>query len=329
VDFLFFKTKNIFLIFFNDQNNIEQNLGVKKIGFIIAFNILLITKIFQPVWFTSHRTFLALSTTHRRTIMAYPQRKAMQMNDEGEDFMSHKPTDTSDTKKPDRTRTVSAIPPINKEKSRNSNATNTGGLDKRLRAAEASLQQNGMDANKSAQDVDIGLGVGNVDKIRDILFGGQMRDYDKRFKRLEERFNQENMHFRDDMFQRLKVLEERIEGELDSLTEKGKIDRQERQSALQDFEHELKVLKNDMSNRHTQLDEQISKDIKNLRQQTHNKFQELALQLRQQNDSLTTLINQEVVQLQEEKVNRSDLASFFNEFAVRLTRNFENPDEIE
>jgi len=29
----------------------------------------------------------------------------------------------------------------------------------------------------------------NVDKIRDILFGGNMREYDKRFARLEDRLN--------------------------------------------------------------------------------------------------------------------------------------------
>ena len=29
-------------------------------------------------------------------------------------------------------------------------------------------------------------GAGNVDKIRDILFGNQMRDYEARFSRLEE-----------------------------------------------------------------------------------------------------------------------------------------------
>ena len=32
---------------------------------------------------------------------------------------------------------------------------------------------------------------GNVDKIREILFGGQMRAYDKRFSRLEERLTKE------------------------------------------------------------------------------------------------------------------------------------------
>ena len=32
---------------------------------------------------------------------------------------------------------------------------------------------------------------GSVDKIRDILFGAQMRDYDRRFTRLEERLLKE------------------------------------------------------------------------------------------------------------------------------------------
>ena len=32
---------------------------------------------------------------------------------------------------------------------------------------------------------------GNVDQIRDILFGGQMRDYERRFEELEERMKRE------------------------------------------------------------------------------------------------------------------------------------------
>jgi phage host-nuclease inhibitor protein Gam len=124
-------------------------------------------------------------------------------------------------------------------------------------------------------------------------------------------------------------LEERIDGEIDTIGEKTKVDRQERLLAQQDLEHEIKGLKNELNNRLTQMDEQFSKEVKNLRQQTLNKFQELALQLRQQNDSLTNLFNQEVAQLQEEKVNRADLAFFFNEIAVRLTKNYEGSSELE
>lgn len=162
--------------------------------------------------------------------------------------------------------------------------------------------------------------VGNVDKIRDILFGGQMRDYEKRFKRLEERFTQENMLFREDMLQRIKVIEDRIEGDIDNVVEKAKVERQERILAQQDLQRETATLRNEVNNRLTQLDEQISKEIKNLRQQTLNRFQELSLQLRQQSDLLTSLFNQEVAQLQEDKVNRADLAAFLNEIAMRLTR---------
>jgi len=213
--------------------------------------------------------------------MAFRPRNLAQFNHKGEHLMAHKPNTTiSDTNQPEKTRVVSAKPlgdSQGKKPVHRSAKINTGVLDRRLRVAEASLQD---DPNAGNQDFSEGIAasLGNVDKIRDILFGGQMRDYDKRLERL---------------------------------------------STIADLEHEIKGLKNELNNRITQLDDQFSKDLKNLRQQTHNKIQELALQMRQQNDSVVGLLNQEVALLQEEKVNRADLASFFNELAMRLQRGFE------
>ncbi len=254
--------------------------------------------------------------------MAY---RPYNLTDKGKHLMAHKPN----TVISDNTQFEKNVTPLGDSEQENlvrRPQINTSILDSRLRKAEERLKD---DPNAGEQDFadSMAANLGNVDKIRDILFGGQMRDYDKRFKRLEERFNQENMHFREDMFQRLKVLEERMDGEIDNLGEKTKIERQERLSAIADSEHEVKGLKNELNNRTTQLDDQFSKDIKKLRQQMHNKVQELALQIRQQNDSLVGLINQEVTQLQEEKVNRTDLAAFFNELAVRLQRGYESPYE--
>jgi len=280
--------------------------------------------------------------------MSYrPQRAAVAMQfDEGDQIMSHKPTDTPDTSKLEKPRIVSVTPSQTQKSQRDSqtiqdqpirsSSVNTSALEKKLRLAESQLQQ--PDTNKDmsngelnfAETIGMGAGgAGGIDKIRDMLFGGQMRDYDKRFKRLEERFAQDNINFREDMFQRLKVLEERIEGEFDSLSEKSKVERQERLTGSQDLEHEIKSLKNEFNTRFTQLDEQIARDIRNLRQQTLNKFQELSLQMRQQTDNLTTLVTQEVSQLQDEKVNRADLATYFHEMAVRLTKNYENQTELE
>lgn len=197
-----------------------------------------------------------------------------------------------------------------------------GSLDTQLRAAESSLQED--ETNETRQDSDEAAAAagGNVDKIRDILFGGHMRDYEKRFKRMEERFAGENAHLREDLGQRIRALEEMLNSELDSLGDKVKAERQERQNMYQEIQQEITSLKNELNNRITQLDELFSKDMKQLRQHMHNKFQEVNNQIRQQNESLSLQMKQEVAQLQEGKVNRSDLASFFTEFAVRLNKDF-------
>lgn len=206
---------------------------------------------------------------------------------------------------------------------------NMTALDKKLRVAEISLQQEETGVAEKSPDnklvENLGDSVGNVDKIRDILFGGYIRDYERRFKRLEDRLTQEGAHLRDDMSQRLKALEELLDNELDSLSEKNKAERQERQLSYQDLKQEIQATKSELTQRLNQLDEQFAKDVKQLRQYLQTKLQELTSQLRQQNDTLTALFKQEITQLHEEKVSRGDLASFFNEFALRLTKSFNLP----
>jgi hypothetical protein len=53
-------------------------------------------------------------------------------------------------------------------------------------------------------------GAGNVDKIRDILFGSQMRDYESRFARLEETLIKETLEIRETSRRRFDQLEEGI-----------------------------------------------------------------------------------------------------------------------
>lgn len=199
-------------------------------------------------------------------------------------------------------------------------------LDEQLRAVENTLQQddkidgkvgNGLDSFDESSG-----NMGNIDKIREILFGGYVRDYDRRFKRLEDRLSQEQGHLREDISQRIRAMEELLNNELDNLAEKSKAERQERQLAYQDLKNDLSALRSETTSRLNQLDEQISRDIKQVRQQVQGKHQEISTLLRQQVEMLLNLVKQEVAQLQEEKVSRSDLASFFSEFAMRLNRDF-------
>ena len=60
---------------------------------------------------------------------------------------------------------------------------------------------------------------GNVDKIRDILFGNQMKDYDAKFARLEASLKADAGELGDDLKQRLASLESFVKGELGAVTE--------------------------------------------------------------------------------------------------------------
>lgn len=65
-----------------------------------------------------------------------------------------------------------------------------------------------------------GVAGGNLDKVRDLLFGGQMRDYNRKFARLEERLTKETADLRDDVKQRLAGLEAYLKAEVESLSER-------------------------------------------------------------------------------------------------------------
>lgn len=60
---------------------------------------------------------------------------------------------------------------------------------------------------------------GNLDKVRDILFGSQMQEYEKRFNRLEERLSSECAILRDDTKKCLDSIETYIKQEIESLAE--------------------------------------------------------------------------------------------------------------
>src|SRR5580693_3048244 len=69
---------------------------------------------------------------------------------------------------------------------------------------------------------------GNIDKIRDILFGSNMRDYEQRFARLEEALKKESADLRDTTRRHLESLEAFVHKELAALEGRLNVERDER-----------------------------------------------------------------------------------------------------
>ncbi len=80
----------------------------------------------------------------------------------------------------------------------------------------------------------------NVDKIRDILFGSNMREYEKRFARLEERLTKSTDALRDDLKKRFDTLESYVREEMESNNQRLKAEKAERNEGLKELTRETR-----------------------------------------------------------------------------------------
>jgi hypothetical protein len=157
-----------------------------------------------------------------------------------------------------------------------------------------------------------------IDKIRDLLFGGQMRDYDRQFARLEERLLQETADVRADVKRRLTALEEYLRAELDSLSERLRAEQDVRAAGSQELGRDLRAVAQQFEQRTVQLDEQLARNGRELRQTLHTQRQELADEIRQRVDEVLARLAREAHELRADKTDRRALASMLTELAVRL-----------
>ena len=173
---------------------------------------------------------------------------------------------------------------------------------------------------KSAADAD-----GNVDQIRDILFGGQMRDYERRFQDLAERVESESSRLRQDLDKRLALLEKRLDEQVEKLSKAQRQEVTDRTQAVDDLESRmlqaqrslrselqggLQTLEAEVATR----DERLREELAALRQLLAERAAELSAQQARADQDVRA-----------DKVGRADLAALLTEVALRLKGEFELP----
>lgn len=159
---------------------------------------------------------------------------------------------------------------------------------------------------------------GNLDKVRDLLFGGQMRDLDRRFSRLEERLVKETADLRDEVKKRLTTLEGYMKAEVDSLSDRLRAEQDGRGSADQDLGRELRGATQQFEQKVAHLDELVARGQRDLRQQLHLQHQELSEDIRQRFEDVLQRLAREAGELRGDKTDRKALAALLTEMAMRL-----------
>src|SRR5690242_9378480 len=117
-------------------------------------------------------------------------------------------------------------------------------------------------------------GTANLEKVRDILFGNQMRDVDRRLARLEERLLKETSDLKVDVKNRLDAFEAYMRHESESLAGQIRTERRDREG----------------------VDEQLSKEQRELRQQLLEHHQRLSDDLRRKIDEVLAALAREAAE---------------------------------
>src|SRR5271166_3848750 len=166
---------------------------------------------------------------------------------------------------------------------------------------------------------------GNIDKIRDILFGANMRDYEARFARLEESLMKEAAELRESTRRRFETLENHVKKEIDSLQARLRTERDERSEASSQHSRELKEAGDSLSKKIRDLDDHGASVASDLRQEILNHSHNLMDELRARHEEISSLLERRFHELHYSKTDRAALASLLTEVAMRLNDEFRIP----
>lgn len=168
--------------------------------------------------------------------------------------------------------------------------------------------------------------IGNIDKIREILFGGQMRDYEKRFTRVEDKLTKESLDLREDTGKRFEILEKFIKAEFATVADRLQAEHRTRDEAVQSLWRGVHELVQTMNAKVTELQEQSARAQSDLRQQILTQSKDLSNEIRQKQEEITVLLQREVAELNHDKTDRSSLATLLTEMALRLNNDLKLPE---
>ena len=164
-----------------------------------------------------------------------------------------------------------------------------------------------------------------VDRIRDILFGSQMRDYDGRFQRLDEHLAREASEMRADVQKRIDALEGFFKGEIESVRNRLGAEHSERAQHVEKLARDLAETARSLDSKINSLGEQSGRELQDLRQQLLTQANALSAEIREKHDHMQAGFSREAEQIRTAMTGREALSEMLSEVALRLKNEFRVP----
>lgn len=156
----------------------------------------------------------------------------------------------------------------------------------------------------------------NLGKIRDILFGAQVRDTETKLVQLEERIRRDNEHTQ----RRLDEIEKLIHASVESLGERLKSLRSETSAALGGASNEARAAATGLRQAVGALDDRVERERKEIRQALDEAVERLRDDIRRRHDDALAALAQQGQRLQAGKVDRVALGELLADLSARVSR---------
>jgi hypothetical protein len=179
----------------------------------------------------------------------------------------------------------------------------------------------GSNGPKSLPVVDLGTGdARGVDKIRELLFGNQMQDYDRRFSLLAEGFNQKLRDGESEIARSLSSLETNLKKQLDSIAGQVREEKDLRTDADKELGHKVLESSQALEKRIGQLSDQVARLEREMSDRVSHEVQGLRDEIKRRNEDTRTNLDRMFAELRDVKTDRTLLAGLFVEVARCLNQ---------
>jgi hypothetical protein len=158
----------------------------------------------------------------------------------------------------------------------------------------------------------------SLDKVRDILFGSQMRAVETRLQGLEERLRREHETLRDDFTKQVESLDAFIRNESQVLAERLVAERTKRVEELKSLAAEIKEAIRALEKRHVKLEEATNMADAGLRDQLLMQSTAAASELAKMGERLGAELQRSHQELKSTKTDSATLSTLLSELAARV-----------
>jgi hypothetical protein len=164
----------------------------------------------------------------------------------------------------------------------------------------------------------INPGLGDIEKVRDILFGKYVASFEQRFAELESRLEADVDQLKDKLIDKMGSMDTAVNESLARLDAQIVQEKSARDTELLSLQANLRDAESALQHEITSMEGQANQDLAAVRSSLEESLQDLQDRALATQAELTAQINQQKEDLQHDKVGRQSLALMLDEVAIKL-----------